>query len=167
MIVLGSPVDNLESSPVHIRSPKSIKQSQNTWSFSCFFTQWCWCGGRLARLLLRRWGGHSYWDSRRWRHWGLRHSDPLLRGLEWLVNVWVGTETSELEIHLVRMLTGAGDWLELRGKESFHWLTIYMEIWRNKNRNIAIAMSSSRADLVMGLNILQGWLEGFKWDLGI
>ena len=35
----------------------------------------------------------------------------------------------------------------------------------DENHDIAIAMSSSRADPMLGLNILQGWLEVFKWCL--
>ena len=35
-------------------------------------------------------------------------------------------------------------------------------IFTNENHDIAIAMSSSRADPVLGLNILQGWLDEFK-----
>ena len=33
----------------------------------------------------------------------------------------------------------------------------------NENHDIAIEMSSSRADPMLGLNILQGWLKGFKY----
>ena len=36
-------------------------------------------------------------------------------------------------------------------------------IYFNENHNIAIAMSSSCADPMLGLNILQGWLEEFKY----
>ena len=43
----------------------------------------------------------------------------------------------------------------LRGSGDYHW---------NENHDIAVAMSSSLADSVLGLNILQGWLEGFKYS---
>ena len=33
-----------------------------------------------------------------------------------------------------------------------------------ENHDITIAMSSSRADPVLGLNILQGWLGVFKYS---
>ena len=36
------------------------------------------------------------------------------------------------------------------------------ELFDNENHDIAIAMSPSRADPVLGLNILQGWLVAFK-----
>ena len=36
-------------------------------------------------------------------------------------------------------------------------------IVEDENHDIAIAMSSSRADPVLGLNILQGWLGVFKY----
>ena len=36
-------------------------------------------------------------------------------------------------------------------------------IWKYENHDIAIAMSSSCADPVLGCGILQGWLKGFKY----
>ena len=51
----------------------------------------------------------------------------------------------------------------IKKKGPQHQTTTDIQLYVNENHDIAIAMSSSRADHVMGQNILLGWLGVFKY----